>query len=153
MLPVVPVLAVFIVPIRVAYIKDSDGQIYRITQFSNNRWWFADDYNINEKVNATCGGKRYYAYNNYPACPAGWSVPTIAEINARWVNLPNNDAYGGAISVGYFVQQKTCYVDRGGRFDTIAKDCTPGAYGMGVDGWRACNDLHHAGRMRCLRQL
>ena len=138
-----------------AYIKDSrDNQVYRITQFSDGRWWMANDLNINLKVHSVCAdGKRYYAWNNYPDCPAAWTVPTWAEVSARWVDVPNADPYGGAWSIGYYYTGG-CKQDRGGRFDNVTADCVGGCYGMAVNSnWRGCSGSHQAGRMRYLRQL
>ena len=84
-----------------AYIQDTrDSQIYRITQFSDNSWWFADDFNLDVNVKTTCNGKRYYAILDYPACPDGWSIPTLELLRGRWACPPTDDLYGAAIEKG-----------------------------------------------------
>ncbi|MDR1406390.1 MAG: hypothetical protein LBI89_04220, partial [Prevotellaceae bacterium] len=68
-----------------AHIKDSrDNQIYRITQFSDNSWWMADNMANAAKMLGTCDGYTYYRGSNKPACPAGWLLPTNAEVNDRY---------------------------------------------------------------------
>jgi hypothetical protein len=90
-----------------AYIKDSrDGQIYRITQFSDNTWWFADDLAIADKSVATCDGKRYYVGNDKPSCPSGWTIPTISQMQNRWSAMwcgditNETDEYGASLTYG-----------------------------------------------------
>ncbi|MDR0694407.1 MAG: hypothetical protein LBF81_03805 [Prevotellaceae bacterium] len=140
-----------------AYIKDSrDNQIYRITQFSDNTWWFADDFNIDENVKSTCGGKRYYSTKNNPSCPPNWSVPTTVQIKNRWIPLPDADEYGGRIEKGNApYQDHECYVDHDGRYDILVTDCDPdGALGRSKDFLWYCNAFPDVwGRMRCFRQL
>ena len=133
-----------------AYIKDTrDNQIYRITQFSDNSWWFADDFNTDLKVASTCNGKRLYMSADYPPCPDGWSIPTVVMITTRWTHKPSSDDYGGPITEGHIVQQgQACYQDRGGRYDLIVSDCgSAKMYGWGADSWRGCNE--GGARIRC----
>ncbi|MDR3132614.1 MAG: hypothetical protein LBU42_01145 [Prevotellaceae bacterium] len=87
-----------------AYIKDSrDDQIYRITQFSDNTWWFAEYLAIADKRVAVCGGKSLYLGTNKPSCPTGWTIPTWDEFYNRWkpnictVWPPTADNYGGTL--------------------------------------------------------
>ncbi|MDR0694196.1 MAG: hypothetical protein LBF81_02715 [Prevotellaceae bacterium] len=86
-----------------AYIKDSrDNQIYHITQFSDNTWWFADDLAIATYSEGICNGKQnYYGANNHPLCPSGWLLPTTNDLRTRWPN-PNYDDYGGLLTEGQF---------------------------------------------------
>jgi hypothetical protein len=86
-----------------AYIKDSrDSQIYRITQFSDNTWWFAENLAIADKSVATCSGVRLYLGTNKPACPSGWTIPTWSQYETRWSpicsNPPVTDSYGGTLA-------------------------------------------------------
>ncbi|MDR2358402.1 MAG: hypothetical protein LBD87_01200 [Prevotellaceae bacterium] len=141
-----------------AYIQDTrDNQIYRITQFSDGSWWFADDFNINENVKATCDGKRYYSTKNNPSCPTDWMLPTTADAKNRWNPNPITDDYGGKIDIGYAPYENApCYVDWGGRYDILVTDC--GIYGALLcyhnRGYWLCNSVIDVwGRMRCWRQL
>jgi hypothetical protein len=140
-----------------AYIKDSqDGQIYRITQFSDNSWWFAEDFNRNTNVKNTCGGKRYYSINNYPTGNTGWNIPTQTQIKSRWPCPPSSDQYGGPISVGYAPYSGAgCYVNEGGRFDIVGTGCTNTIPVASVSGYCwSCNAVTDIwGRIRFRRQL
>jgi hypothetical protein len=79
-----------------AYIKDSrDNQIYRITQFSDNSWWFANELNTSDKRVKIYDGKSYYAGNNKPDCPQGWSYPSYAQLQTRAYRT--NDNWGAQI--------------------------------------------------------
>ena len=84
-----------------AYIKDSrDNTIYRITQFSDNSWWMAEDMTNADKRISTCGGFSWYSTRNKPACPNGWSLPTISQLVNRFTSL--NDTYGADLICGSF---------------------------------------------------
>jgi hypothetical protein len=91
-----------------AYIKDSrDNQIYRITQFSDNTWWFADDLAIAGKSVATCNGKKYYDGANQPSCPSGWNIPNRDQHVNRWTKFLTDD-YGAPLTDGdYYAQTGT----------------------------------------------
>jgi hypothetical protein len=119
-----------------AHIKDSrDNQIYRITQFSDNTWWFADDLAIADKSVGTCDGKRYYVGNDKPSCPNGWNLPTVSQFSNRWSamwcgNLNTTlDTYGASLTYGcwYGAPSATCAPnigcgDCGGRGDYVFAD-------------------------------
>jgi hypothetical protein len=149
-----------------AYIKDSrDNQIYRITQFSDNSWWFAEDFNIALNVKHTCGGKRYYSYKDSPDCPASWKLPTKAQIINRWACPPTNDNYGGSMTIGAAAHpgDLSCWENCGGRYDLLpanptttgAYACYPYAYANCPDAgsWRENQVTDAWGRIRCFRQL
>ena len=110
-----------------AYIKDSrDSQIYHVTQFSDDSWYFADDLAIAEKSVGTCSGKRYYLGSDKPSCPTGWRLPTFSEFNNRWkVSSCTDDVltdnYGAPLT-------KECYFGIAGR--------TCGYAGCNACGWR-----------------
>jgi hypothetical protein len=113
-----------------AYIKDSrDNQIYRITQFSDNRWWFADDLAIADKSVGTCSGKRFYVGRDKPSCPNGWRLPTVAEWVSRYTETTGNtqplanDSYGAPYAY-------VCYYG------------TAGAYNCGVNGCNECTERY-----------
>ena len=143
-----------------AYIKDiRDNQIYRITQFSDAMWWFADDLNVTDKSVGTCSGKRYYDPQNQPSCPTGWLIPTQAQIAARWTTSTwSNDTYGAIITNGYYwmvVANGSC----GGNFtgcssyqrcDYLTRDKTTSYI---IDSGEINNCGRIGGRARCFRQL
>jgi hypothetical protein len=147
-----------------AYIKDSrDNKLYRITQFSDNTWWFADDLAIVDKSVSTCSdGKRYYDGANPPTCPYGWDLPTVGQGKARWSNGLTNDSYGGAIELGYYYGYGSfncgvngCYGVRD-RKDLIWKGCSNTTGWNGTDwGWNCSTDCTSvqrvAARARCIR--
>jgi hypothetical protein len=84
------------------WIKDSrDDKIYRITQFSDNSWWFAEDMTINDKVWSICGGFYYYNPSNKPNCPTNWRIPTYSEITNRWPTSVNvtADVFGASLGM------------------------------------------------------
>ncbi|MDR3133596.1 MAG: hypothetical protein LBU42_06185 [Prevotellaceae bacterium] len=153
-----------------AYIKDSrDNQIYRITQFSDDNWWFADDLAIADKSVGTCNGKRYYSGNDKPTCPSGWQLPTITQALNKFTNPTTGDPYGATLEVGcYFgVSGIPCGITGcdgcGGRYDLIGSDAINSVfYGNngiwywncgGTHGYGANQDSRGAARARCIRNL
>ena len=140
-----------------AHIRDSrDNQIYRITQFSDGRWWFADDFNIDLNVVGICGDIRYYSIKNYPACPTDWSIPAMSEVKTRWASGYTDDPYGGPITIGYTLQGSTCVATTVGRCDILVTNCgNGGAIDISCDGsYVACNNYADSrARMRCWRKL
>ena len=141
-----------------AYITDAvDGQIYRITQFSDNSWWFADNFKRNTNVAATCSGYYYYAISNYPAGNAGWNLPTLAECAARWPGACVCDDYGGAIEGAGVVAPgyAMCSTPNGLRQDLLVSDCgtTAGCKNVSASGW-GCNGANNTkARIRFRRLL
>jgi hypothetical protein len=146
-----------------AYIKDSrDHQIYRITQFSDNSWWFADDLAIADKSVGTCNGKRYYLGNNKPDCPAGWQLPTTSQIINKW-NASNADPnYGAPLEAGcYYGVGSPCGINGcdacSGRYDLITGNCVNTLMSPQSDyncfGWGlgCANHSGIAARARCRR--
>jgi hypothetical protein len=100
-----------------AYIKDNrDNQIYRITQFSDNSWWFAEDLAIATKRYAVCNGTNLYDGGNKPDCPSGWQIPTIANYGNRYKSITESnsvfdDSYGGGFVAGGYQEihvNETC---------------------------------------------
>jgi hypothetical protein len=156
-----------------AYIKDSrDNQIYRITQFSDGSWWFADDLAIAVKSVGTCSGKRYYVGNDKPSCPTAWRLPTFSEFDNRWkvstcTDVALTDNYGAPLTLGcyYGVASRVC----GGagcdgcntRLDYVFGDtnntrCTLGGCGScnwncSLNGSNQTTATGIAGRARCMR--
>jgi hypothetical protein len=142
-----------------AYIKDSrDNQIYRITQFSDANWWFADDLNVAAKSVGTCSGKRYYDPQDRPACPTGWLLPTLSQMCARWATFAKtgSDEYGAPITVGTYWLFETspdcmswvgCNVDR---WDYVVSDQSTSTF-QAFCNLNICT--HVGGRVRCFRQL
>ena len=140
-----------------AWIQDSvDEQIYRITQFSDNSWWFADDYNRNDKVRTTCDGKRHYSID-CPPCPYEWQTPSIEQLRTRWPKVAEDDPFGGTIASGYAPanNNKCAYTPR---YDLVGTGCDntipcslSDANGIS---WAGCNSFTDVrGRMRCWRTL
>jgi hypothetical protein len=109
-----------------AYIQDSrDSRIYRITQFSNGSWWFAEDLATTLKRKDFCSGLSWYAAQDQPACPSGWSIPTFAQLSARWPTGSNGtDNYNGALNntnllSGFNCNHNTSCVDNGSNVDHL----------------------------------
>ena len=150
-----------------AYIKDSrDNQIYRITQFSDNTWWFADDLAIADKSVGICNSKRYYTGANKPVCPAGWQLPTNAQARNRWSGSLTADNYGASFFVGcYYGVSGIQYCGSNGcdgcgaRYDMVYADAVNTTYNNTMTVWN-CAGTHGAGqnsntgiagRARCVR--
>ena len=150
-----------------AYIKDSrDNQIYRITQFSDGSWWFADDLATADKSVGTCNGKRYYNGNNKPSCPSGWQLPTANQLIDRYPIATNTDPYDAKILYGcyYGLSSRTCGYngcnDCGVRTDMVVADAINSIYNTNITGpwgWNctggATANTGIAGRARCVRDL
>jgi hypothetical protein len=151
-----------------AYIKDSrDNQIYHITQFSDNSWWFADDLATTDKRVIVCSGVSMYYPTNKPTCPAGWQIPTQNQIKNRWPNGEISDIYGNEFTDVAKFYQGTCNLTTsypGHGVFLIISECNNGLQweinnsawffwgeevGYGCSGFRTAR----AARVRCLRQL
>jgi hypothetical protein len=86
-----------------AYIKDiRDNIIYKIVQFSDGSWWFAEDLQTVLKRRTICSGYSLYNPEDPPACPAGWDIPTAAQVRSRWTDPRLTDDYGGACEASPF---------------------------------------------------
>jgi uncharacterized protein (TIGR02145 family) len=156
-----------------AWIKDTrDNQIYRITQFTDNSWWFADNLSFQEKVIAICSGVTQYYGSNHPDCPTGWQIPIIADLNKRWIDYDHvvNDQYGGSFNSNILYVGARCYggpvwnkcttpseLGTGNFIGAVVRDLT-GVSVMTHNGtfWSYhCNDKehesNHSGVMRCFR--
>ncbi|MDR3132529.1 MAG: hypothetical protein LBU42_00700 [Prevotellaceae bacterium] len=115
-----------------AYIKDSkDDHIYRITQFSDDSWWFTDPLAIADKRHTTCSGNSMYKPTNKPSCPPGWTIPTRAAYVNRWpdpanANSPANDLWGGGMAKSYaWIEGQGCNASVEYRnWTVITSDCT-----------------------------
>ena len=152
-----------------AYIKDSrDNQIYRITQFSDNTWWFADDLAIDANTYGICNGVHFYRGSSKPACPTGWQIPTEALFKQRWPSYcgnttfpPLSDTYGAPIPGTCYYgnvcggSAKSC-INCNGRSDYLVADKVSSMLHRteGGCGWN-CNqvnvDTGIGGRVRCKR--
>jgi hypothetical protein len=79
-----------------AHIKDNrDNQIYRITQFSDDSWWMAEDMNYDDKIVERWDGHAVYRGQDKPDCPSGWRFPTTDEWTSRYNGW--TDDWGAAI--------------------------------------------------------
>ena len=146
-----------------AYIRDErDETIYRITQFSDNTWWMAEDMTLATGMMIDCGGERFYSMNLSTTCPADWSVPTQAQLKNRYPSDPRSDNYGGPIAAGYAVERGSCYYNCNGRMDTLVEESpTNGAAvytvtqpcGTDYYYWKLPMTHCNGGRIRCLRTL
>ena len=139
------------------WIKDSrDSEIYRIVQYSDGVWWWAEDYRGTYGYQITCSGIRLYsATNKSQTCPAGWQLPTRAEINARFVVPPTSDNWGGPIT-----QLNACYANSigrctnsPGRCDIIVSDYTTAHVARCTYNDDINLDNYVPGKVRCIRQL
>ncbi|MDR2359511.1 MAG: hypothetical protein LBD87_06925, partial [Prevotellaceae bacterium] len=158
-----------------AYIEDSrDNQIYRITQFTDGAWWFADNLSIVEKRIAICDGVSQYYGSDHPDCPTGWQIPSTAELIVRWAdyNQAVNDPYGGILNNTSLYVGLRCYngKDRWDRCTTaveltgyeirsaVARD-TIAMMVLRYDNVWLCHcydcehESNHSGVIRCKRQL
>jgi hypothetical protein len=148
-----------------AYIKDTrDNQVYRITQFSDNSWWFADDLAIADKSLGTCNGKRLYDGANQPSCPSGWQIPNRDQHVNRWTTFLT-DNYGAPLEAAPFygqsrstTPQKGCSTADGPRIDLVCRGCKNtlmwrnGDAGWGWNHSQPCSyDSGIGGRARCVR--
>ncbi|MDR0729631.1 MAG: hypothetical protein LBF19_05875, partial [Prevotellaceae bacterium] len=147
-----------------AWIKDArDNELYRIVQFSDCSWWFAEDLRISN-VGATCNGLRWYDGTNKPSCPSGWELPTLAQADDRYLVSGLNDPYGDSmILTGPSTSSECKNIPR---FEIILKDCTNTRvyvnYGAPVVEWNCysgsnCNNISctsvvpYRGRGRCVQ--
>ena len=142
-----------------AWIEDSrDGLIYRIVQYSNGVWWWADNYSGSYGYERTCNGTRLYsATNKSQTCPSGWQLPTRAEVNARFKVPPTSDDWDGPLK-----SMNTFWEDNQGRcYSTSAYDrCDVIVIDYTTAHWARCtytNDINNVnktpGAVRCIRQL
>jgi hypothetical protein len=147
-----------------AYIKDTrDDQVYRITQFSDDSWWMAEDLKYAGGRIGLCGTTSFYRGNNKPDCPAGWAIPTLTQVLSR--NTGFADPYGASYVADKWYRPTTKTCDNIARMDQVLSDCnntivflTNGKYewnwnsssGSGGD---CSGTLHNSGRVRCFRQL
>jgi hypothetical protein len=139
-----------------AYIIDArDNEIYRITQFSDNSWWFAEDYRGSYGYLQTCGTKRFYSPTNKANdCPTGWSLPSSAEFGVRYsTSDATADAWNGALIAHEGWRDDTkCVTCNYKRCDVIASEGTT-AFGARCyfPDKNTANNI--AGVVRCRRQL
>jgi hypothetical protein len=150
-----------------AWIKDSrDSKLYHITQFSDGSWWMAEDLQYAGKRIGQCSGTSFYRGHDQPACPTGWSLPTLARLQNR--NIGFNDAYGASFVLAAWFRVCGGYgCDNQNRMDILLSDCvnslsttSDGSYtwnwtGAGQPYTGSCNDgtACNSGRVRCFRQL
>jgi hypothetical protein len=142
-----------------AYIKDSrDSELYRIVQYSNGVWWWAEDYRGSYGYERTCYGIRLYsATNKSNDCPTQWRLPTAVEVTNRFVIPAYTDSWGGAliaVEPFYDSSEGACWTDNlhMKRCDIIVSDLTKAAYAECTTG--AVNALDRTpGKVRCIRQL
>jgi hypothetical protein len=79
-----------------AYIKDSrDNLIYKIVQFTDGSWWFAEYLNTIENKMVTCGTMNLYSGSNKPDCPSEWELPSMLEIKQRYPSWNQTAEYYG----------------------------------------------------------
>jgi uncharacterized protein (TIGR02145 family) len=138
-----------------AYIIDvRDNEIYRITQFSDNSWWFAEDYRGSYGYERTCGTKRFYSPTNKANdCPAGWMLPSMAQFTTRYAttDIKADDWHGPFIGYKGFADS-ACQTRDSERCDVIAFDQTT-AVGFTCK-FPGKNDVPTVrGSVRCRRQL
>jgi hypothetical protein len=152
-----------------AYIQDNrDNQIYRIIQFSDDSWWFADDLATTEKRVAVCSGVSMYYPTNKPNCPSGWVIPTQNQIKNRWPNGEITDTYGNTFNDLTSLYQTTCQdpsaFPKYGVF-ILVPECDNGIQWnkqynkwefWGAEAGYGCSGFSsalRAARVRCFRQL
>jgi hypothetical protein len=136
-----------------AYIKDSrDNEIYRITQFSDGSWWFAEDYRGSSGYQATCGTKRFYSPTNKANdCPTGWVLPTNAQIVSRWGTTPASDQWGAPLIENDDYYANSCRTSSRKRCDVINADNTTASQATCNGDLNLTNNT--SGSVRCRRQL
>jgi hypothetical protein len=113
-----------------AYIIDArDNEMYRIIQFSDNSWWFAEDYRGSYGYVLTCGTKRFYdPMNKANDCPAGWRLPTLAEFVARYPGNATSDTWNGPLSNNNTYTRPGDACLTGSRCDVLCDDRTTAVY-------------------------
>jgi hypothetical protein len=139
-----------------AYIIDArDSEIYRITQFSDNSWWFAEDYRGNYGYQITCGAKRFYsATDKSNDCPAGWMLPSSAQIEARYSGDATSDAWNAPLNRNGWLYNHTstgCFAHND-RCDIVCADLTTAIRVHCLAAQQNGVDLT-PGSVRCRRQL
>ncbi|MDR2359344.1 MAG: hypothetical protein LBD87_06045 [Prevotellaceae bacterium] len=110
------------------WIKDNrDAQVYRIVQFSDGSWWFANNLNYAPTRTTVCNGMSMYNYaNKNTSCPSGWRLYTLNEAINRWTNT-NTAFYDDADPWGGGLQHYHDYMDgqcRIGSNAFVVSDCT-----------------------------
>ena len=140
-----------------AYIKDSrDGEYYKIVQYSDGVWWWADDYRGSYGYQVTCSGVRLYsATSKSDDCPSGWRLPTRAEAFARFEPPLEVDGWGGAVSTSglkVYATSTTCNTHTVPRCDLVASDVSTAVYPICSTEETNIHSYTY-GRVRCIRQL
>jgi hypothetical protein len=150
-----------------AWIKDPrDGELYRIVQFSDDVWWWAEDYR-NKSISGyriTCKDLSNYDLNYYSPkdersnyCPTGWTLPTVSELNTRYnQNAPKPDQWGGDLVVRKSFHSSgytTCrhMSDPLYRCDIIASDQTTAVNATCQNDKN--QDPNTSGTVRCIRKF
>jgi len=132
-----------------AYIKDvRDDNIYHITQFSNDSWWFADGLAYVATQSGSCNGISVYGSANRKSCPFGWRLPTQNEAIARWVapntsNNQANDPWGSGLFFARSVAGE-CYPITT-YFDVWLDECENSLQWKSWDAWGWCGNAECAG--------
>jgi hypothetical protein len=141
-----------------AYIKDPrDDELYRIVQYSDGVWWWADDYRGSYGYERTCSGLRLYsATDKSLACPNGWILPSANEYKNRFTRPATNDNWGGALNPTKFCYNKDngCFIyDMPIRCDVVATDLTTAVWSF-CDSDMTINSVALTpGQIRCFHQL
>jgi hypothetical protein len=158
------------------YIKDSrDNQIYRITQFSDNSWWFAEDLATTIKRYGVCNGVNFYNTQDKPNCPTGWNIPAYIQIWTRWPSGHKvTDNYGSEwmnvtdifLGSSCFATNITCRTGPNFGIALVSNDCLSVNTYWQWEGWYwawacmgeggSCTNplpIHQGGRVRCRRTL
>ena len=145
-----------------AYIKDSrDETIYRITQFSDNSWWLAEDVTYNVGITSTCGGVSWYSTSNTSVCPDGWSLPDASQLVARFP--ANGDQYGGALITSNTLRPNSS-CDGTQHVLLVVRSCSNCVFWTSGSGFLWCftssnvegscsSNYYNNARVRCYRQL
>jgi hypothetical protein len=142
-----------------AWIKDTrDGEIYRIVQYSNGVWWWADDYRGSYGYERNCSSTRLYSATNKSSdCPSGWRLPSSDELLSRFSPLATSDNWGGALSGGNDV-----YRPLNGYCSKISKRCEMICSDKTTAVWTWCEKPEETyvngqpntpGKVRCIRSL
>jgi hypothetical protein len=136
-----------------AYIIDArDNEIYRITQFSDNSWWFAEDYRGSYGYVLTCGTKRFYSPTDKANdCPAGWKLPTLAEFVARYPGNATSDTWNGPLSNNGTYTRPGDACLSASRCDVLCADKTTAVYYNCSNRTNSTDKV--PGTVRCKRQL